>query len=630
MRRFSPEFIEQVRLANNIVDIIGEDTFLKRSGAGDRYTGLCPFPSHNEKTPSFSVSESQQLYHCFGCNESGNIFTYFKARKAMPFNLAVEELARRAGIALPADKKDFFTAGKKSRSLAEDQKTYQRRQKLLAINQLACEFYEQQLKAKPLAHKVKKYLNQREFSPETIQHFRLGYAEESWSALLDFLQKKGVDLSLAVHLGIIRKKESRHYDQFRDRLMFPIFAKNGKEILGFGGRSLEENSSAPKYINSMDSEVFHKGKTFYGWHSAPVFIRNAGKVLVVEGYTDYLSLYQNGVKNVTATLGTALTEDHVRWLSWHTRQAVVFFDGDSAGEKAALRSLSVLLFFGLIPRLLKLEEGMDPDSFIRQCGADALQKKIDEAPDLFMYVFSNELKKYSAGADRFSLIEKMAGLLAHTKNEMLRKYYSERIVDSFGFDERLARRALDKALNKEMNRRSGSRSVLSFSSAEVKPVSSDKDLENQEISLLDCPKTELYLLILALQDKQHCQQIAKPVLLEKFSHSGVKELFKLITNRQNGSSDLGFEMLSEEAASRLAEPGFLQRENYLVLTRLAKEDEKVFIQDCIHKIEKASYQRQIKQATADMRLDLANSQKYLIKIKELTKVSKQAEMKYDK
>ena len=146
-------------------------------------------------------------------------------------------------------------------------------------------------------------------------------------------------------------------------------------MLGFGGRILQEKEKQPKYINSVDSDIFHKGKTFYGWQEASPFIRSAGKVIVVEGYTDYLSLYQKGIKNVVATLGTALTADHARWLSWHTKQVLVFFDGDAAGEKAALRSLSVLLLFGLIPRLLKLEGDLDPDSFIRQAGVKALHEK---------------------------------------------------------------------------------------------------------------------------------------------------------------------------------------------------------------------------------------------------------------
>ena len=623
MRRFSPDFIEQVRLASNIVDIIGEDTFLKPSGTGDRYTGLCPFPSHNEKTPSFSVSADKQLYHCFGCSESGNIFTYLKMRKGLSFGLAVEELARRAGISLP---EPSLLGGEKDFAQIKAQQTiYLKRQKCLAINQLACEFYQQQLNTLPPTHDVKKYLKQRDFSQKIIQQFRLGYAPESWDALLNFLQKKGMDISLANQVGIIRKKDNRQYDLFRDRLMFPIFAKNGKEVLGFGGRIIKEKSKQPKYINSVDSDLFHKGNTFYGWQEASPFIRSAGKALVVEGYTDYLSLYQKGVKNVVATLGTALTADHARWLAWHTKQVLVFFDGDEAGEKATLRSLSVLLFFGLTPRLLKLDGEFDPDSFVRKFGVEALNKKIKTAPDLFMYVFSNELKKYSTGADRFAVIEKIAGILTHTKDETLKKYYSELVIDSFGSDEKIARETLKKALIKAKK----TDNKTSFDEPPASSTFSD-DSKDEEISLLHCSKVELYLLLLAIQSKEYYQQILESGVLEKLNHPGIIRLFEMIEKLQKEQQVICFNTLPQILSSYLAEPGVLQMKHHPVLACLSAEKTKIFIQDCINKVEKERKYLQIKQVTADMRLDMDNSKKYLMKIMELTKQNKHMEMKHDK
>ena len=376
MRRISPEFIEQVRLANDIVDIIGEDTFLKH--VGNRYMGLCPFPAHNEKTPSFSVSPDRQLYHCFGCGQSGNIFTYLQVRRGMHFMEAVKTLAQRAGLSLP----DWQ---------GENDKQYRERKKLLEINLLACDFYINNLRSLPTSHPVKQYLKERDLSDETAKQFRLGYAGKGWEELCSHLKKISGDLVLAEKLGLIRKKKDHHYDFFRDRLMFPVFAKNGRDVLGFGGRAFDKNQA--KYINSMDSVVFHKGRTFYGWQHTASAIRTSGKALVVEGYTDYLSLYQRGVQNVVATLGTALTEDHTRWLSQYAEQVILSFDGDKAGEKAAERSLNVLLSFGLVPKVLKLEEGMDPDSFIRSYGEKSLREKAHSAQDLFLYLFLEQLKK---------------------------------------------------------------------------------------------------------------------------------------------------------------------------------------------------------------------------------------------
>ena len=623
MRRISPDFIEQIRLANDIVDIISEDTFLKR--VGSRYMGLCPFPGHNEKTPSFSVSQDKQLYHCFGCGESGNIFTYLQVKKGFHFMEAVKILAMRAGLSLPEIEEG-------------DNTQYQEQKKLLEINKMVCDFYEENLQNLPTSHPVKKYLKERDLSEEMVKIFRLGYASDDWDRLLLFLKQKGGDLHLAQKLGLIKKK-THYYDFFRNRLMFPVFAKNGRDILAFGGRTLEEDQA--KYINSTDSLLFHKGKTFYGWQHAISFIRDSGKVVVVEGYTDYLSLYQRGIKNVVATLGTALTEEHAFFLSHYTEQVILSFDGDEAGQKAAQRSLKVLLSAGLTPKLLKLEQSMDPDSVIRKKGKEYFWKKVQEAPDLFLYLFSEELKKYPIGVDRLSLVHKIAHLLAHTKKEVLRQYYTNRFLDSFGFDEKVARQALGKALNKQQqelrNKNSGSNSVnVSFRDTKEKKTVMERDKKKGEMgpieqnyekfSLKSALKAELYLLILALQSPSYYKEIKNSGVIEKFNHSGIIKMFGVISEYSKQELKC-FEALTQILSRYLLDPRELQKDNYPSLAYLSQEKVKYFIKDCINKVEEEKQHAQLKSITASMRLDKENSEKYLMKIAQWTKKSKSTENK---
>ena len=601
MRRFSPEFIEQVRLASSIVDIIGEDTFLKPSAGADRYMGLCPFPSHNEKTPSFSVSADKQLYHCFGCGLSGNVFTYLSEKRGLSFGTALRELARRAGLALPV----MEDGG------SEDEKAYLERQKCLDTNELACRFYEKNLIKTPA---VKKYLKDRGFSEETVKEFRLGYAPPSWTELLNFL--KDQNLSYAKKLGLIREKQGRMYDLFRGRIMFPIFSKTGREVTGFGGRILKDSKSA-KYINSVDSLVFHKGKTFYGWSKALPFIRQAGFVLVVEGYTDYLSLYQNGVKNVAATLGTALTDYHARDISRVCDQAVLFFDGDLAGKTAALRSLSILLSFGVTAKLLELEEDLDPDSYISRLGVDSLKKKLKKAPDLFMHFFSSELKKQPLDfAGKCSLLKKMAVIVASMKNENLKKYYSQRILDSFGMEENIAQSALKKAVAEVQKHRN---KPLDLESAVL-----IKEESPAKISLKNCFKPELYLLVLALQNVKFYRQIEESGVLKNINHLGILSLFDKI--KKHLKTELAnFSSLPGLLSVYLLEPGLLQKENYSLLCRLPQADTSRFIKDCIDKIEKEKKTMEINKITADMRLYPSDSSKYLTKLARLTKKTMEKE-----
>ena len=615
MRRLPPDFIERVRLANDIVDIIGEDTFLKPSG--ERYMGLCPFPSHKEKTPSFSVSQDKQLYHCFGCGESGNIFTYLQVRRGMSFMEALKSLAQRAGVAFPTS----VEIVKKS-----PVPFFRQRENLIEMNAFACDFYTQNLSNLPSDHEVKKYLKKRGLSEETIKKFRLGYVDAKWDGLVSHLKKHNKNLKSALHLGLVKQKGDRTYDLFRNRLIFPVLAQNGRDVLGFGARALEEGQ--PKYINSQDSDIFHKGQTFYGWWCSVEEIRSGGSALLVEGYMDFLALYQQGIRSVVAGLGTALTENHARWLARHTERVILCFDGDPAGQKAMERSLSTFLSFGLAPKILKLNKGEDPDSFIREKGEKAFRKKMENVNDLFLYLFSEELKNYPSEADRFALIKKIANILVYAKEGAVKRYYTDRFLDSFGFEGEIARQALKTALIKkqrekssfdksrwvEGSKRETKKIVQKLSIVSDKSEKHTKDEESEvvaeKISLRSAPNSELFLLILALESPKYYQEIKDSGVIEKFNHLGVIEMFKVIEKYSQQELEY-FSALPQILSISLKDPREIQKERHPAVAHLSAEKVKEFMEDCVQKVEEETARLRLKNITTNIRMDQKNTKKYL-------------------
>ncbi|MEK6554521.1 MAG: DNA primase, partial [Bdellovibrionota bacterium] len=328
---FSKEFIEKVRDANNIIDIISEFTTLKRTGSG--YMGCCPLPGHNEKSPSFSVSEAKQVYHCFGCQRKGNIFTALQELKNYSFPEAIEYLADRANISIPRDEA-------KSTMTIEAKST---KETMLKLNKAAAAYYHNNLLDLSMDHPVRQYCARRGLTEEIIRKFHIGYATDEWEGLRRHLMNLKAPVPLAEKLGLLRPRKTGEgsYDLFRNRLMFPI-QNHKEEFVGFGGRVLSDEDQ-PKYLNSIESEVFSKGQTFYGFHESSKHIRAEEGVLVVEGYMDFLALYVAGIQNVVATLGTALTASHAKLLKRSTHNVVILFDGDAAGQRAAERSLPILL-----------------------------------------------------------------------------------------------------------------------------------------------------------------------------------------------------------------------------------------------------------------------------------------------
>lgn len=584
--RFSQEFIETVRSANSIADLIGQYTELKGSGA--RLMGRCPFPDHSDKSPSFSVNEDTQLYHCFGCKKSGNVYTFLQTFNGMSFPEAVEFLARRVSIPLPEN--DASTDNKEKRN---------KKDWLLKANQLVALHFQKNLSKTIDNHKVRQYLKLRGLDRDVIEKFRLGYAPDEWQALAHFLQSKKVPLGLAESLGLLRpKKASRpgdsHFDLFRDRLMFPIVSSSG-DVLGFGGRTLTD--ALPKYVNSPESPIFHKGQVLYGLNETGKYIRAADEAIVVEGYMDAISLYSQGIKNVVAILGTAFTADHAKLIKRYTLNVKVLLDGDEAGLNGAERSLPLLLEAGLLPKGFVLPDGMDPDDFVKKRGAEVLVDEIQKAPDLFTLILTRRwmVDYRGTASDKVRVMELASRVLHKTQDRQLADLYILELSRQLDVDLPWIRRYLYSSRDKGSSvagvnqsgggsTRAGKDVVRTAARAEGvvpqsgrsedasfqgNPSALPKDgdtlgdkfsLPNHtQVELKGAPRDEAFVLSLLLHSETLIRDLLEAgpeELLEMLSHEGIRRIAALALEnyRQDPSS---FGSLAASLASKIDQPGIL-------------------------------------------------------------------------
>ncbi len=375
------EIKNKIREEADIVQVIGECVELKRSGT--RFTGLCPF--HAEKTPSFSVNPQGRFFHCFGCGESGDVFSFVMKYYRLSFPEALKELARRYHIDLP-----------ESRLSEADRQRIKEREMLYRVNEQAAVLYQRYLLESPKAEEARAYLERRGVPAGAVKDFRLGYAPDhgtaGWSFATSHLQGLHLPIKVVEQAGLAVKKErGGYYDRFRDRLLFPIQDMTG-QVVAFGGRILGDGQ--PKYMNSPESPVFNKGRLLFGLHRHREAIRRRRQAIVVEGNFDLLLLAVHGIDNVVAPLGTALTRDHIRLLRGYCDEVVLLFDGDSAGLKAAMRSVPFFLAEQVDARVALLPEGHDPDSLIRDQGAAAVEKLVARSGPLAEFVFDTLARRY--------------------------------------------------------------------------------------------------------------------------------------------------------------------------------------------------------------------------------------------
>ncbi|SDF85876.1 DNA primase [Onishia taeanensis] len=374
MGQIPQRFIDDLLARVDVVEVVGERVALKKNGRN--HAGLCPF--HQEKSPSFTVSQDKQFYHCFGCGAHGNALRFLMEYDNLRFPEAVEQLAARQGMEVPREGADD------PRAQAREQK----RKEGVNLLELAASFFRERLKM-PEAEQAREYLKRRDLSPEVQAEFAIGYAPDDWEALKKHLTSQGVSEAVQVEYGLLvhREDSGRTYDRFRDRVVFPIRDFKGRTI-AFGGRVLGD--AKPKYLNSPESPVFHKGRELYGLYEARQANRHLERVLIVEGYMDVVALAQFGIRNAVATLGTSTSEEHLTRLFRMVGEVVFCFDGDQAGRQAASRALATvlpLMIDGRQARFLFLPEGEDPDSLVRREGPDAFQDRVTCASPLSEFLF---------------------------------------------------------------------------------------------------------------------------------------------------------------------------------------------------------------------------------------------------
>lgn len=413
------EKILEVRTRSSIVEIVSDSVTLKKTGRN--YIGLCPF--HGEKTPSFTVSEEKGIFHCFGCGVGGNVFNFLMHYDHLSFPEAIERVAKRYGVVIERSERP---AGGEAR-----------RESLYRVNEKAAACFQENLFHRPAGKKALEYLQARGVEEKTARQFHLGYASAG-SGLAGFLKREGLAPADAVRLGLLSEAGQGLYrEKFFDRLMFPILNPSGK-VVGFGGRVIGEGR--PKYLNSAESPLFHKGSTLYGLFQAREAVRASDRVVVVEGYLDVMVLSQFGVSDVVATLGTALTPDHVRALSRYTKNVIALFDGDEAGRKAAARSFEIFVEGGLLGKGAFLPPGEDPDSFVRSQGRTAVEKLLEDAVPLADYYFTFLEREFGKGLEgRSRIAQEIARVLAKVRNPFEYDLLARRAVDALGIHEDLLR-----------------------------------------------------------------------------------------------------------------------------------------------------------------------------------------------
>ncbi|ALP89579.1 MULTISPECIES: DNA primase [Clostridium] len=423
------EVIERIRQDNDIVDIISENVRLKKSGRN--YVGLCPF--HNDKSPSLSVSQDKQIYKCFSCGEAGNVITFVMKYKKLTFYEASKYLADKAGIPLELGN-------------AKESQITKKKELLYKVNTEAARYYFYNLQRTSFA---KEYFLKRGIREEVIKRFGLGYAQDRWHDLIMYLKKKGFNENLLLEAGLILKSEKKGntYDRFRNRVMFPVFDVRGK-VIGFGGRVLDD--SKPKYLNSPETVVFHKGTNLYGLNFATKNKLEQDYIIIVEGYMDLISLHQHGITNTVASLGTALTINQARLLKRYVNKVIISYDADVAGQTATLRGLEILRHAGLDVKVLKVPQGKDPDEFVRNNGKDAFLRLVDNALPLIEY----RIKKAAEGInlrDNNELVkygEKFAEILADL-NPIEKDVYIKKISEETSIKEQAIYDLLSQVMAKD-------------------------------------------------------------------------------------------------------------------------------------------------------------------------------------
>lgn len=482
---YSDEIIEEVRSRNDIVDVIS--SYVKLQKKGSSHFGLCPF--HNEKSPSFSVSQGKQMYYCFGCGAGGNVFTFLMNYENYTFQEALKYLADRAGITLPQEEVS-----------GEARKRADQKAVLLEINKAAAQYFYAQLKS-PRGAPALSYLKNRELSDDTIRAFGLGYSNKYSNDLYQYLKSKGYQDDMLMQAGLISVDERQGvYDKFWNRVMFPIMDANSR-VIGFGGRVMGD--AKPKYLNSPETMIFDKSRNLYGLNRA----RSTKKpyFLLCEGYMDVISLHQAGFTNAVASLGTALTSGHASLIKRYVNEVYLTYDSDEAGTKAALRAVPVLKEVGITARVIRMEPYKDPDEFIKNLGAGAFEERIRKARNGFLYGLEVLEKDYDLDSPegKTDFMREAARRLTEFDEEIERNNYTEAVAKAYHVGYEDLRALVHK---------------MAIQTGLAKPVARPRQTQNKDKDKVDGNvRSQRILLTWLIEDERIFRQVCKYITPEDFT-----------------------------------------------------------------------------------------------------------------
>ena len=424
--------IDEIRAATDIVDLIGGFVRLKKRGKN--YLGLCPF--HTEKTPSFNVSPDRQMYHCFGCGVGGNVFTFLMEMDKMSFVEAVRTLAKNAGI-------DLSEPGRSGDdgSPTEQDRAY-------ALCRLAGQYFHGNLTGTQEGKMALEYLRHRGISDQMITHFGLGYALNSWEAFVAYAKEQGYSADFVVKYGLARKRDDgSYYDYFRGRVIFPVFTATGRTV-GFGARKLREDDPLGKYINSPETPLFNKSRILYGLSQSKETIRASDTAVLVEGYMDLISFYQAGFRNIIASSGTALTAEQIALVRRYTTSITIVYDADSAGSRAAMRGIDLVLAQDMDVKVARLPAGEDPDTFVRNKGADPVRDLLAGAGSFVDFIIAARREKENGQTpeERSRTVRLLLQTVARMPDALKRDFYLKHIAEKFDLRESTLQAELARTL----------------------------------------------------------------------------------------------------------------------------------------------------------------------------------------
>lgn len=508
MVQYSNELKEEIRSANDIVEVISQYVVLKRSGRN--YFGLCPF--HNEKSPSFSVSPDRQYFHCFGCHKGGDVFTFISEIEKVSFKESVEILAERARIQLPTIENEGFNA-----------KQYLK-DRMFKINLEAALFYHERL-YKPLAKIAQDYVKQRKMDNATLKAFKIGYSGE-YNELYKMLKVKGFKDEEILATGLVNKNDRGDFiDRFRKRLMFPIMTVNGK-VVAFGGRRLDNNEKMAKYINSNENLIYSKKKHLFALNIAKQ--TNEKKLILVEGYMDAISLHQRGIHNVVASLGTALTEEQGRLLARYGEQIILSYDSDGAGQEAILRALEILNKLGCDARVIQMEGAKDPDEYIIKYGSGRFNLLVDNAISLVEFKIKMLKNKYNLenATDKVKFLKEITKILAKVENKIEREIYVEKVAEQY----QISKEAIYAEVNK-----------LAYTSAPTREILNHKisseSIKTEEVNETIVKREKMILYLLINNYDESFEKIKSVISENDFKVELNKKIFKTIMEIKDGNKE---------------------------------------------------------------------------------------------